>query len=190
MRLGETLLPWKSKDKKCCLYEMPYVTAPIWVLGDVIVKFYALRATSYRCTYKSQRFFLSRVTSFWRDPSRHFETPTWNFYQEVYEQKWYLKGLIIALFEESRKEYLQASLHADSTLTRCHEKNASVTLKIKMTARKGHWAISPNSCASHPQRFYAVGYYSRLKMWHPSGLTLRRMPNGKGPLRNPLQRIS
>jgi hypothetical protein len=34
-----------------------------------------------------------------------------------------------------------------------------------------------------------VGYYSRLKIWRPSGLTLRCMPNGKGPLRNLLQRI-
>ncbi len=30
---------------------------------------------------------------------------------------------------------------------------ASGTLKIKMTARKGHWAISPNSRASHPLCF-------------------------------------
>jgi hypothetical protein len=28
MRLGETLLPRKSKDKKCCLYKMPYIAAP------------------------------------------------------------------------------------------------------------------------------------------------------------------
>jgi hypothetical protein len=58
MHLGETLLPWKSKDKKCCLYETPYVAAPIWVLGDVITKFYAIRATFYRRTYKSQKFVL------------------------------------------------------------------------------------------------------------------------------------
>jgi hypothetical protein len=58
MRLVETLLPWKSKDKKCCLYKTAFVAAPIWVLGDVIAKFYALRATFYRCTYKSQIYFL------------------------------------------------------------------------------------------------------------------------------------
>jgi hypothetical protein len=63
-------------------------------------------------------------------------------------------------------------------------------LKIKMTARKGGWAISPNSRALHPLRFKAVGYYRQSNIWHPLGLTLRRMPNGKGPLRNPLQRIS
>jgi hypothetical protein len=57
MHLEETLLPWNSKDKKCCLYKMPYIAAPIWILHDVIAKFYALRATSYRCTYKSQNFF-------------------------------------------------------------------------------------------------------------------------------------
>ncbi len=81
MHLGETLLPWKSKDKKCCLYKTPNVAAPIWILGDVNAKFYALCTTSYRHTYKSQNFFGSRVTSFWTDLSCHFETPMWNFYQ-------------------------------------------------------------------------------------------------------------
>jgi hypothetical protein len=38
MHLGETLPPWNSKDKKCCLYETPYVAAPVRVLGDVIAK--------------------------------------------------------------------------------------------------------------------------------------------------------
>ncbi len=54
IRPWETLLPWNSKEKKCCLYKTPYIAALIQVLGDVIAKFYALRATSYRCTYKSQ----------------------------------------------------------------------------------------------------------------------------------------
>ncbi len=57
MHLGETLLPCKSKNKKCCLYETPYVAAPFWVLGDLIAKFCALHATSYKCTYKRQDFF-------------------------------------------------------------------------------------------------------------------------------------
>jgi hypothetical protein len=61
-----------------------------------------------------------------------------NFYKEIYKQKWYRKGLLIALLEESHEEYLQASLQADSALTRCHEKRASGTLKNKKTARKGH----------------------------------------------------
>jgi hypothetical protein len=64
MHPWESLLPWISKDKKCCLYEMPYVAAPTWVLGDIITKSYALCATSYRCTYKSHFFFGSRVTHF------------------------------------------------------------------------------------------------------------------------------
>jgi hypothetical protein len=61
-----------------------------------------------------------------------------NFYEEIYEQKLHWKGLIIALLEESREEYLQASLQADSALTHHHEKRASGTLKNKKTARKGH----------------------------------------------------
>jgi hypothetical protein len=47
-------------------------------------------------------------------------------------------GLRIVLLEESCEEYLQASLQADSALTRCHEKRASGTLMNKKTARKGH----------------------------------------------------
>jgi hypothetical protein len=49
---------------------------------------------------------------------------------------WYQKGLLLALLEESREEYLQVSLQADFTLTHPHEQKASGTLKIKMTARK------------------------------------------------------
>ncbi len=52
-------------------------------------------------------FFGSRVRRFVRDPSRHVKTPTWNFYREIYEQRWYKNRLIIAFFEESCKEYLK-----------------------------------------------------------------------------------
>jgi hypothetical protein len=127
MHLGENLLPWKSKDKKCCLYKMPYVAAPVRVLGDVIAKFSTLCVTI---------FLGSLVRSFSRHLSRHIKTPTYILYKEVYRKKWYRKGLLIMLLEESHEEYLQVYLQADSTLTCHHEKNASGTLKIKMTARK------------------------------------------------------
>jgi hypothetical protein len=42
------------------------------------------------------------------------------FYEEVYEQKWYQKGLHIVL-EEFREEYLQVSLQGYSALTWHHE---------------------------------------------------------------------
>ncbi len=58
MHLGETLLPWKSNNKKCCLYKMPYVAAPMRVLGDIITKFSALRPTYFGRSYKNQKFFL------------------------------------------------------------------------------------------------------------------------------------
>ncbi len=58
MHLEETLLPWKSKDKKCGLYKMPYVAAPVRVLSDVIAKFSPLHVTNFGRTYKNQKFFL------------------------------------------------------------------------------------------------------------------------------------
>ncbi len=65
-------------------------------------------------------FLGSRVTSFSRDPSRHIETPMWDFYKEIYKQKWYQKGLLIML-EEVHDEYLQASCQGFSALTRRYE---------------------------------------------------------------------
>ncbi len=59
--LGETLLLWKSKDKKCCLNKTPYIAAPIWVSGDVIAKSYALRVTSYRCISEKTRLVILRL---------------------------------------------------------------------------------------------------------------------------------
>jgi hypothetical protein len=60
------------------------------------------------------------VTCFGRDSSCHIETPTSLFYKEVYKQRWYQKGLLIAP-SESHKEYLQMSLQGYSALTCCHE---------------------------------------------------------------------
>jgi hypothetical protein len=48
------------------------------------------------------------------EPSHHIKTPTCIFYKEVYEQKWYQKGLLVAL-EEFHNEYLQVS-YQDSLL--------------------------------------------------------------------------
>jgi hypothetical protein len=101
MHLGETLLTWNSKDKKCCLYKTPYIAAPIWIWGNVIAKI--LRPTcNFLQTHLQEPEFVfgSQVTSVWRDPSYHIKTSMRNFYKEIYEQKWYQKGLLIALLEE------------------------------------------------------------------------------------------
>ncbi len=47
------------------------------------------------------------MTRFVRDPSCHIKTSKWNFYKEIYEQRWYQNWLLIAFLEESRKEYLK-----------------------------------------------------------------------------------
>ncbi len=66
-------------------------------------------------------FFWFTSDAFQRDMSCHLETPTWNFYKEIYKQRWYQNRLLIALLEKSHEEYLQASLQADSALTHRHE---------------------------------------------------------------------
>jgi hypothetical protein len=94
--------------------------------------------------------------SFSRDPSCHIETPTYILYKEVYKQKWYQKGLLIALLEESHREYLQVSLQAYSTLTHCHEQpedqndckkgtlsNQPQLKHVTPTALLGSWVVQP-----------------------------------------------
>ncbi len=51
---------------------MPYIAAPNWVLGDVIAKFYALRMTSYRRTYKNQNLFWFTSDAFLKRPILSF----------------------------------------------------------------------------------------------------------------------
>ncbi len=186
MRLGETLLLWKSKDKKCCLYKTPYVTAPIWVLGDIIVKFSALRATSYRHTYKNWTFFGSRVTHFWRDPSHHIETPMWNFYKKVYEQKWYRKGLLTWGVLRRVPSSVSASRLRSNTLSWAkHLRNPEDQDDHKK------WMLSnyPRLTCVTSTVLLRSWVYSRWKIWCPSGLTSSHMANEKGTLRNLLQRV-
>ncbi len=145
MRLGETLLQWKSKDKKCCLYETPYIAAPIWLrpMGGFLQTH--LQEPDFFFWFTSEAFLKRPVLSYWDS----YVKLLWGGLQA----KVVPERTLIPLLEESHKEYLQVSLQADSALMRHHEQNAYKTLKIKMTTRKGGWEISPDSCVSHPLRF-------------------------------------
>ncbi len=80
------------QGKKCCFYKTPYIAAPIWVPRWRHREFYALCATSYRCTYKSQNsFFLFTSDVFCNRPVLSYRDSYVNFYEEVYEQRWYQK---------------------------------------------------------------------------------------------------
>ncbi len=144
----DTLLLWNSKEKKCCLYETPYGTALIQVLGDVIAN-----SMPYVQLPTDAPFSGSWVMCLVRDPSHHFETPMWNFHEEIY--KWYQNGLLMALPEESHEEYFQVSLQADSALTCRHEQKPQELWRTRWPWEKGRWAISPDSLASHSLHSYS-----------------------------------
>ncbi len=94
---GVPLPPWNSKDKKCCLYKTPYVTAPMRVL---VMSSQKLRSTTkflWTHLQEPEIFLGSQVMHFWGDPFCHIKTHTCIFYEEVYEWKWYQKGLLIVL---------------------------------------------------------------------------------------------
>ncbi len=138
MHPWETLLPWKSKEMKCCLYEMPYVAAPIRVLGDIIMNStpYA-RLPTDAPTRARTLFSDSWVMRFIRDPSCHIKTPTWNFYKEIY--KWrggpetdYLLRFLRSP-AKSTSSVSASRLRSDSLSW----ERASGSQRNKLTARKG-----------------------------------------------------
>jgi hypothetical protein len=76
-------------------------------LGDVIAKSYALSATSYRCTNKSQIFFWFTSDAFWKRHISSFQDSYVNVYEEIYEQRWYWNRLPVAFLEESHEEFFK-----------------------------------------------------------------------------------
>ncbi len=153
MHLGETLLPWKSKDKKCCLCKMPYVAAPVRVLGDGIAKpmpykwipLDAPTRTGNLTWFTSDEFLKRPVLSYW----------------DSYVK--FLQGGLHAKVVVENTTYCitwgvpwRVPSSVSSSILHCDMLSwakTSGTLKIKMTARKGCWAISPNSRASLPLLF-------------------------------------
>jgi hypothetical protein len=84
---------------------MPYVAAPVRVLGDVIAKTMPYARLPLEAPARTRIFLVLQVKCFCGDLSCCIKTPMCIFYKEVYEQKWYQKGLLIAL-EESHEKYL------------------------------------------------------------------------------------
>ncbi len=154
MHPWETLLLWTSKVKKCCLYKTPYVAAPIRVPRWGHCKFYTLCTTSYICTYKSQNFFFWFTSdTFRKRPALSFQDSYMDFYEEVYKQGWYRKRTTHRASWGVPRRVHQASLQADSALTHCQEQKPQEPTSTRWLQEKGHWAISPDSCASHPLHF-------------------------------------
>ncbi len=133
-------------------------------------------------------FFGSRVRRFVRDPSHHIKTPTWFFSMRSTSKGGTGNGLLIAFLEESRKSTSSVStgrLRSDSL----SGVEASGSQKNKMTARKRTLSNQPRLTRITPTVLLTSWVLQPIKVWRSSGLTLRSVPYGKGPLRNPLWRI-
>ncbi len=143
---------WNSKDKKCCLYKMPYVAAPRRVLGDVITKTIPYTQLPLDAPARTRNFswftsdvFLRRpILSYW-DSYVHF---LWG-------------GLRVKMLQEKTTYHAWRVLwqvpSSVSSRILCSDlasqAGTSGNPKFKMTARKGGWVISPDSQPSLPLRF-------------------------------------
>ncbi len=150
-------LQQETQWPKCCLYESPYIAAPIRETGGVIAITppYAWLPTDAP----------TRARFFWFTSNAFLKRP-------VSLKYWLLHPF------STWKPHAKAVPRKDCFM--------HLTLK---NARKRCWVISPDYRVSHPWHLSAIGDDSRVKIWRPSGLTLRCMAYGRGTLRNPLQRI-
>jgi hypothetical protein len=96
-------------------------------------------------------FLASRVTCFCGEPFHHIKTPTCISYKEVYKQKWYQKGLLIAL-EEFCDEYLQVSHQGCSALTCCHERKPQEPLSSRWPQKRD----AEQSALFHPHHTHCT----------------------------------
>ncbi len=152
MHLGVPLPPWNSKVKKCCLYETPYVAAPVRVLGAVITKTTPYKQIPLDAPTRTRKFFWFTSEVFlWRPVSSY-----WDSYVH------FLRGGLQAKVVPERTTYPAWGVprwvpsSVSSRILHSDVKSwarPSGTLKIKMAARKGRWAISPDSRVSHPLHF-------------------------------------
>ncbi len=158
----------ETQRLNCCLYKTPYITAPVREPGDVIARtqLYAQLPTDA----PTRTIFGSRVTVFSRDPS------CWSIGSYVP----FLRG------SHMQKQYRKRT-------TLCSESSTCKGLLYALDPEKrekGMLSDQPQLSRITPTALLCHWGRSRSKIWCPSGLTLRRMPYGRGMLRIPLQRIS
>ncbi len=91
-----------------CLRDSPWSSTHEGVPRWRHCKFYALRTTSYRRTYKSQKFFFWFMSdAFWKRPILSYQDSYVNFYKEIYEQRWYRKWTTYRVSGGITQEYLK-----------------------------------------------------------------------------------
>ncbi len=168
----------------------PTLQHPYEYQGDVITKSMPNARLPTDAPMRARiSFFGSRVARFVRDPSRHIKTPTCISMRRSTRKGGTRNGLLIAFLEESCK-----STSSISTGRLCSDLSsgaeASGSQKNKMTARKGTLSKWPQLTRVTPIALLCSWVGQPIKEWRSLGLTLRSVPYGKGPLRNPLQRIS
>ncbi len=152
MRLRETLPPWNSKDKKCCLFKTPYVAAPVRVLGDVITKTTTYEQIPLDAPTRTRKIsWLTSDVFLWRTISSYWDSYV-HFPQGGLPAKVVLERTTYCAWGVPRRVPLSVSLRilCSDVPSRAQP---SGTLKIKMAARKGCWGISPDSRTSHPLCF-------------------------------------
>ncbi len=111
--LGWPLLPRRNSASKFQGLEVLFFQDSIRATATKEYKvshreLYALCATSYRRTYKTQKFFFWFMSdAFWKRPVSSYQDSYMNFYEEIYKQRWYRKWTTYRVSGGVTHEYLK-----------------------------------------------------------------------------------
>ncbi len=112
--LGWPLLPRGSSASKFQGLEVLSFQDSLWSSTHEGVprwchrKFYALGTTSYRRTYKSQKFFFWFTSdAFCKRPMSSYRDSHMNFFKEIFKQRWYRKRTTYCVSGGVTQEYLK-----------------------------------------------------------------------------------
>ncbi len=129
-------------------------------------------------------FFWFTSDAFWKRPVSSYQDSYVKFYEDIYKQRWYRNGILIAFLEESRMSTSSVSIgRLRSDLSSGAE--ASGSQKNKMTARKGTWSYKPRLTRLTPITLLCSWVLLPIEVWRSLGLTSWSMPYGKGSIEEP-----
>ncbi len=140
-----------------------------------------LQEPEFSFWFTSDAFLMRHVSSFWDSYMKFLQGDLWAKVvreRTTYCVTWGVPKRIPSSVSTSR---LRSDSSSWEKSLRNHEEQED--------RKKGMLSNQPQLTCITPTALLGSWVLQPMKVWRPSGLTSRSVPNGKGPLRNPLQRI-
>jgi hypothetical protein len=133
-------------------------------------------------------FFGSRVMRFCERSVSVYQDSYVNFYVEVYERRLYRERTTYRVLGGVTQEYLK-HLTKQTPFWLVVRNRSLRNPQEQVDCKKRDLSNQPQLTSVTPIALQCIWVLEPIKVWHSSGLTLRRVPYGKGLWRSPLRRF-